>query len=88
MKKRRGFFLAASVLGAAIAIASACSFPEPALIDDGEGGPSSSSGNDGNPNDDGSVPKDATLTDSIFSIDGIMNWQLPLHTMSSLPEAG
>lgn len=74
MKSRRGFFLAASVLAGAIAIASACSFPEPQLIDSSlEGGPSSSSGSDGNPNDDGSVPQDATLADSIFAIDGNQN---------------
>lgn len=73
MKKRRGFFLAASVLAGAIAIASACGFPEPMLIDAAEGGTSSSSGSDGEPNDDGSVPNDATLADSVFAIDGNQN---------------
>jgi hypothetical protein len=75
VEKRRGFFLAASVLAAAIAIASACSFPEPTVIDaDGEGGPSSSSGGDGsNATDDGSVPRDAALVDSVFAIDGNQN---------------
>lgn len=73
MKRRRGSFLAASVLAGAIAIASACSFPEPVLFDPaGEGGPSSS-GDDANPTRDGSVPMDATLVDSVFAIDGNQN---------------
>lgn len=70
MKKRRGFFLAASVLGAAIAIASACSFPEPALIGASEEGGSSSSSGDPS---DGPVPDDAGLLDSVFAIDGNAN---------------
>ena len=72
MKRHRGFFLAASALAGAIAIATACSFPEPQVIDDGEGGTaSSSSGSVGS--GDGSVPKDASLVDNVFAIDGNQN---------------
>lgn len=72
MKKRRGFFLAASVLAFAVAIASACSFPEPTLVDPvTEGG--SSSGGDSEPTADGTVFEDASLVDNIFAIDGNQN---------------
>lgn len=75
MTKRRRFLFAAGVTSlTGIAIASACGFPEPQLIDSSiEGGPSSSSGSDGDLNGDGLVPKDATLLDSIFAIDGNEN---------------
>lgn len=71
MKRRRGFFLAASVLGGAVAIASACSFPEPLLVD--AASEAGSSSGDGQANDDGSVPEDAALVDNIFAIDGNQN---------------
>jgi hypothetical protein len=71
VKRRRRFFLVAATLpGAALAIASACGFPEPTLVDPGsDGGP----GGDSNPGDDGPVPQDATLADSVFGIDGNQN---------------
>jgi len=72
VKRRRGFFLAASALAGAVAIATACSFPEPQVIDDAEGGTASSSSGNVEPVD-GSVPKDATLVDSVFAIDGNEN---------------
>lgn len=76
MRRRRGFFLAASVLAAAVAIASACSFPEPALVggagaDEGGSSSSSSSGGDAD-GSDVSVPVDAPF-DSVFAIDGNQN---------------
>ena len=46
--------------------------PEPMLLDSNEGGSSSSSSGDA-PNDDGSVPQDATLVDSVFAVDGNQN---------------
>lgn len=76
MKRRRRFFMAAGVTSlTGIAIASACGFPEPTLIDAAnEAGPSSSSSSGDAPSgEDASVPKDATLADSIFAIDGNEN---------------
>lgn len=77
MKRRRGFFLAAGVLASAIAIASACSFPEPTLIvspsEGEEDGSTSSSGGDADPADASSPPADASLVDSVFAIDGNEN---------------
>lgn len=72
MKKRRCFFLAASVPAGAIAVASACSFPEPILVADGSEGGSSSGGGDAD-GADGSIPEDATFVDSVFAIDGNQN---------------
>jgi hypothetical protein len=53
-----------------MAIASACSFPEPALVP-GEGGATESGSQDGQPTE--SAPSDAGLVDSVFSIDGNEN---------------
>lgn len=71
--KRRALFVTTS-LATAMAIAAACGFPEPRLLDDelAETGTTESGGNtpDGG---DGAVPKEASLFDSIFAIDGNEN---------------
>lgn len=68
MKGRRCFFLAASTLGGAIAVASACSFPEPTLVDSPDDDASSSSGDSG----DAQALADVVF-DNVFAIDGNQN---------------